>query len=237
MTEILGIIPARGGSKGIRKKNIALLADHPLIYYTITAAMNSKCVTRVIVSTEDVEIADVSKEYGAEVMERPENLVTDSSPTIDTVLHTLEQLSLNGYMPDMFVILQPTSPLRTSNDIDDAIGKLKANEIADSLISVSVPSHSIYKALRLNDQNLLEPVFEETNISQRRQDLPDAYVPNGALFIYKTAEFLDHKRILSNKTMAYIMDASKSVDIDTSYDLIVAERMIKGNDQNGIYGD
>src|SRR4030066_411377 len=134
---VLAIIPARGGSRGIPRKNVRLLCGKPLIAYTIETALSSKLIDRVVVSTEDEEIAGISKEYGAEVIKRPEELARDDSPTIDVVMHVLNWFEEKNEYFDIVVLLEPTSPLRKENDLDSAV-RLFIQKIdeADSLISL-----------------------------------------------------------------------------------------------------
>jgi CMP-N-acetylneuraminic acid synthetase len=137
------IIPARGGSKDIPKKNIKPLRGKPLITYTIDYAKKSRCINKVVVSTEDEEIAEISRKYGAEVMERPENLAKGESPTIDVIFHVLKILKMKNYNPDIVVLLQPTSPLRSAKDIDNAI-KLFLDSDCESVVSVYAVKHPPY---------------------------------------------------------------------------------------------
>jgi CMP-N,N'-diacetyllegionaminic acid synthase len=144
--EVLALIPARGGSKSIPRKNLLMLAGKPLVAWSILHAQASKCVTRVIVSTDDEEIAGVARAYGAGVLERPAEFATDTSPDIDTFFHVLNRLwSVEGYMPQYVVHLRPTTPIRREGDIDKAVGMLTADPNATSLRSVSMAKQSPYK--------------------------------------------------------------------------------------------
>lgn len=154
--EILAIIPARGGSKGIPRKNLAILAGQPLIAYTIRAARNAKLLNRVVVSTEDEEIAGVAKSHGAEVILRPSELALDTTPTEPVLLDVLKTLeSKEGYVPDAVVLLQPTSPLRSESHIDEAIKKLYDTE-ADAVVSVCEAQHHNLSA-NLDADRLWQP--------------------------------------------------------------------------------
>jgi CMP-N-acetylneuraminic acid synthetase len=151
-TNVIAIIPARGGSKGIPRKNIRLLAGKPLIAYTIEAAFTSK-MDKVIVSTEDEEIAEISKKYGAEVIERPKGLAKDETPTIDVIFHVLEILKAKNYNPDIVVLLQPTSPLRNAEDIYNAI-KLFLDSDCESVVSVCEVEHPPYWSFEIEEAYL-----------------------------------------------------------------------------------
>ena len=165
---ILAIIPARGGSKGIPRKNIKLLAGKPLIAYSIEAAIKSEFVNRVIVSTDDDEIEQISIKYGAEVIIRPKKLAEDDSPTIDGIIHALNILEKTGYLPDIVVLLQPTSPLRTQDDVDNAIiYYLKNKDKYDSLISICEFDHSPYWSLKVDNGNL-KPNFGEEYFNTKK---------------------------------------------------------------------
>ncbi|MGB9927145.1 MAG: cytidylyltransferase domain-containing protein [Methanosarcina sp.] len=223
-SDIIAIIPARGGSKGIPRKNIKLLAGKPLIAYTIEEALKSKYLNQVVVSTEDEEIENISKRYGAEVIRRPSSLARDDSPTIDSVLHAFEALDIKKEKTYIIVLLQPTSPLRTFEDIDNAI-KLFLNKKCESVISVCEYGHSPYWAYKVEEE-YLKPVFGNTYLKMRRQDLPKCYMPNGAIYI-STVDFLkDFKNFSHLKTYPYLMPFIRSIDIDSDIDFIFAEAIL-----------
>jgi len=219
-TKILAIIPARGGSKGIPRKNIRLLAGKPLIAYSIEAALKSKYISRVIVSTEDEEIAEVAKIYGAEVIKRPEKLAKDKSPTIDVIKHVLETLEDNEkYAPNIIVLLQPTSPLRSTEDIDNAI-KLFLKKDCESVVGVCEDIH-LYWSFKIED-GYLKPVFGKKYLKIRRQELPRIYVPNGAIFVSTPRTLNRYESFYCDKTVPYVMPPERSVDIDNEEDFILA---------------
>jgi len=223
---ILAIIPARGGSKGIPKKNVKSFAGKPLISHSINVANKSTYITRIIVSTEDIEISEISMEYGAEILDRPQNLAGDDSSTIDVILHSLNLLKLNeNYIPDIVVLIQPTSPLRLIKDIDDSI-KLFINNNCDSVISVCEVEPSPYWGLKI-EKNYLKPAFGEKYLESKRQDLPKLYVPNGSIFISKPQIIKKFSSFQTEKTMAYLMPPERSVDIDNDLDFIFAEFLMK----------
>lgn len=227
MKKILSIIPARGGSKGVPRKNIRYLAGKPLIAYSIEAALKSRYIDRTVVSTEDNEIAEIAKKYGAEVIERPVNLAKDETPTIDFVIHILEILEESSYVPDIVVLLQPTSPLRTSYDIDKAI-ELFVNSDCDSLVSVCELEHPPYWSLKV-ENGYLKPVFGEEYLKKRRQELQITYMPNGAIFISTPENLYKYRTFYTPKTINYIMPQERSIDIDEEFDFLLAEFLIKNN--------
>lgn len=222
--KIIAIIPARGGSKGIAKKNIKLLAGNPLIAYTIEAGLNSKYIDNIFVTTDDEEIADTSRKYGAELIKRPREIAKDDSPTIDVIFHVLDSLLLDKYDPSIVVLLQPTSPLRDAKDIDDAV-ELFVNSDCESLVSVCEVNPSPYWIFKIEDQ-YLRPIFEDKYLFMRRQDLPVTYVPNGALYISTPLELYKYNGFYCEKSIPYIMSVDKSIDIDNEIDLILAEKQI-----------
>ena len=224
--EILSIIPARGGSKGIPKKNIKPLLGKPLIAWTIEAAKKSKYVDRIIVSTENEEIAEISKGYGAEVpFLRPEELAKDESPTIDAIFHALEVLKEEKYNPDIVILLQPTSPLRNAKDIDSAI-ELFLNADCESVMSVCEVEHSPYWCFEI-EGGYLKSLFGDEYRGLRRQDLEGVYMPNGAIYISIPQTLYKYKSFYCSHTIPYIMPIRRSVDIDNEVDFMLAESLIK----------
>lgn len=223
---ILAIIPARGGSKGIHRKNVKLLAGKPLIFYSIESALNSRYITKVIVSTEDKEIKDISMKYGSEVIDRPKELAIDNSSTINVIIHSLSYLEKNEkYIPDIVIVLQPTSPLRMAEDIDNSI-KIFINKDAESVISVCELEHSPYWSLKI-ENDYLKPAFGQKYLENRRQELPKLYIPNGAIFISKPQTLKVFRSFQCKKTLPYIMPHDRSIDIDNQLDFILTEFLIK----------
>jgi CMP-N-acetylneuraminic acid synthetase len=221
--KILGVIPARGGSKGVYKKNIKLLNGKPLIAYTIEAAIDSN-LTKVVVSTDDQEIAAVAKSYGAEVpFIRPDHLATDSAKSMPVILHALkfvEQLDEEKY--DAVLMLQPTTPFRTTKDINEAIAILESTN-ADSVISVvDVEGHHPARMKFLDNGKLIDPPFCESYENQPRQELQAMYIRNGAIYLTKRDTLLNNS-FKGNDCIALIMPASRSVNIDTELDFEYAE--------------
>jgi len=225
--EILAIIPARGGSKGVPRKNVRELNGKPLIGYTIEAAKKSNRISRVVVTTEDIEIATVSREYKAEVPYlRPDELSQDNSPTMECVLHMLNYLEkTEGYVSDYVLLLQCTSPLRNHSHIDEAIDKL-LNSDYDSIVSVCEAEVNPYWA-NIFEGDKLKYFIEEGRKITRRQELPNVYRMNGAIYLIKTEVLKKQKTFEPEEVMGYIMDSYSSVDIDTEMDFKIAEAIIK----------
>ena len=224
-TKTIAIIPARGGSKSVLRKNFRLLNGKPLIYYTIKVAFKSKYLDRIIVSTEDDEIAKTSRKYGAEVIERPKELAKDETPTIDVIFHVLEILNLKNYNPDIVVLLQPTSPLRKAEDIDNAI-KLFLDSNCESVVSVCEAEHPPYWSFKI-EEGYLKRLFENEILGTRRQDFDETYRVNGAVYISAPQTLREYKSFHCNHTVPYIMPIERSVDIDNEIDFMLAELLVK----------
>jgi len=216
--DILAIIPARGASKRLPNKNILDFAGKPLIAWTIDAALKSKCITNVIVSTDDAQIASIAKKFGAKVpFLRPDSLATDESTTIDVVVDLVSKLS-NKYK--YIALLQPTSPLRTSQHIDESFEQLGDK---DAVVSVVKTEHPIEWCNTLSSNKNLDNFINGTVRNKRSQDLPERYRINGAIYIIKTDILLREKTFLLEKgAVAYVMDRDVSIDIDQKQDFIIA---------------
>jgi CMP-N,N'-diacetyllegionaminic acid synthase len=213
-SKYLGIIPARGGSKGLPGKNIKELNGIPLIGYSIRAALESHSVSRTIVSTDDEAIADIAIKFGSEVLMRPTDLAKDDSLMADVILHCLNELqSKEGYVSEAFVLLQPTSPLRESSHIDEAFNIFE-NKNCDGVISVFEPKDHPLKSFKLSKNGFLEGLIDSKFCFLPRQELPTAYMANGSIFLIKTVAFLKNKRLFSPRIMPYFMTKPISIDID-----------------------
>jgi len=223
-TKIVAIIPARGGSKGLPRKNVLDLAGKPLIAHTIDAAIKSKVFDKVVVTTDDSEIKEVSLKYGAEVIDRPKELATDTASSIDVIDHALKVLVSNNYNATHFMLLQPTSPLRNAEHIKQAWNKYN-EEHANSLVSVAKVGHPPQKML-VEIDGKIEPLTKWEDLTMPRQKLPKAYMPNGAIYICKVEEFLQSKNIFENPLSIFIMERESSVDIDSINDLDNIKRNI-----------
>jgi len=215
---VLAIVPARGGSKGLPRKNVLDLGGRPLLAWTLAAAQASRYLDRCVVSTDDEEIAAVARAHGGDVpFIRPAELATDAASAQDVLEHALRQLPGFGIV----VILQPTSPLRSSNDIDGAIETLQEHH-APSCVSVVEPGKSPYWSYRVDENNRLTPLLDPAFSRMRRQDLPQTYVLNGAVYAAHTQWLLDNRGALGDGTVPYVMPAERSVDIDSAFDLELA---------------
>ncbi|CEN91389.1 acylneuraminate cytidylyltransferase [[Clostridium] sordellii] len=225
-SKVLAIIPARVGSKGIKDKNIIDLNGKPLIAHSIEAGLKSKYINKVVVSTDGEKIAKVAKDYGAEVpFLRPKHLATDTAKTIDCVIHCIEELKKNGEEYDYVVLLQPTQPLRQPWHIDEAFELIiKRNE--DSLVSISkVKDHPVL--MRTIDKNGYAINLLEGSSTKRRQEFPNFYKVNGAIYINKINENLNYDTSFNDNKLVYIMDEQYGVDIDDMLDVEIAKLLIK----------
>lgn len=228
MKRVLGIIPARGGSKGVLRKNIRDVAGRPLIAYTIDAARASRLLTRCIVSTDDQETAQIAAMLGCEVMARPVDLAQDDTPTVLVIKHVFEMLEAQGESFDYGLVLQPTSPLRTGLDIDSALQALFQSD-ADSIVSVyQVSDHHPARMYRMENEHLIS--FDEIFSTTRRQELPPVYHRNGAIYAFHRS-LLEQDTLLGNNIISYIMAEDRSLNIDTEYDLVLADFILSGKKQ------
>ena len=221
---MIAIIPARGGSKGVPGKNIKHLAGKPLIAYTIEAALAAKSISEVIVSTDDEEIAKISKMYGAKVpFLRPAKLATDDAQAIDSYIYTVDRLNEEfGYKVEDFLVLLLTTPFRNAQDIDAAVKMFKEKD-ADSVISYVEECSPINGFKYLNDDNSFEHIFPE--VLANRQEMRSAYIPNGAIYVFRL-NLLKKGTYFSEKSYAYVMPRKRSIDIDTLEDFAYAEFLL-----------
>lgn len=197
-----------------------MLGQKPLIAWTIEAAQNSKLLDRIILSSEDTEIIEVARSYGCEIpFVRPSELAADNSTALETALHALQSLA-EEY--EYLVLLQPTSPLRTSEDIDGCIRMCHSHH-APSCVAVCEPHKSPYWMFSLTPQGYLVPLLRPPRDISRRQDLPKAYVVNGAVYVAKTSWLKESMSFVTEETLAYEMPKERSLDIDTELDLKLAE--------------
>ena len=219
---VLGIIPARGGSKGIPKKNICLLADKPLLAYTIEAALNSKTLSKVLVSTDSEEIAKVALSYGAEVVQRPEELANDKTLVLPVIKHALKQIE-EGFIPDKVVTLQPTSPLRLSSHIDEAVNLLSSEW--DAVVSISEVQLSPYKMYHKEGEKLF-PFVQYPDQGMPRQQLPKVYRDSGAIYVTWHHVLVEKNTMRGDNIRAYYIDPKYAIDIDNMIDLKLAEILL-----------
>lgn len=212
---VLAIIPARGGSKGVPRKNIREAGGKPLIAWTIEEARKSKYIDRLILSSDDAEIIAVAKEWGCEApFVRPAELALDETPGIAPVLHVLEMLP--DY--DVVVLLQTTSPLRNVTDIDGCLEQC-ASSGAPACVSVTEAEQSPYWMYTLGNGGAMKPLLAAQTDFARRQDLPPVYVLNGAVYVAQSNWLREHKTFVSEETRAFVMPQERSLDIDTELDL------------------
>lgn len=220
--KVVAIIPARGGSKGVPGKNIKLLHNKPLIAYAIESAKESRYIDRVIVSTDDETIQKVALDYGAEVpFLRPPHLATDTTPTLPVLQHIVNYLEKMNEKPDLIITLQPTSPFRTVEHIDNALEAME-DGLCESVVSVcEVDYHPLW--MKKIEEDLILPYVESDIQYTRRQDLPVVYKMNGAIFITNTNVLMDGNLILGERTKPLLMNQEDSIDIDTIWDFKLAE--------------
>jgi CMP-N,N'-diacetyllegionaminic acid synthase len=219
---VIAIIPARGGSKGLPNKNVRLLESKPLIAYSIQDALESTYVNQVYVSTNSSEIAKLSECFGARVINRPNELASDASSSEAALTHALLEIESQGVMPDLIVFLQCTSPIRTGQDIDDAIAQLQSED-ADSLLSVS-PSH---RFLWHQVDGVAKSINYDYCHRQRRQDMLPQFMENGSLYVFKPWVLKQHANRLGGKVAMFMMSDAASWEIDSLLDFEMAEFLMK----------
>lgn len=223
---VLAVIPARGGSKGIPKKNILPVGGRPLIGWTIEAASNTPCIDRVVISTDDADIMHIAQLCGGDIpFKRPLELATDTASTIDVIVHAVDQIP--GY--DFVVLLQPTSPLRTSHDIQLAFEELRRAD-APSCVSVCAVEESPYWMYRLDEANRINPILEIPQGVNRRQDLPPVFILNGAIYIAHINWLRKTRSFMTEETIGYVMPRQRSIDIDTFEDFAEFKRAVESRD-------
>ena len=230
--KILTIIPARGGSKGIKLKNLSKINGKPLVAFSIEHSLASKLINRTIVSTDNEEIAKVSEEYGAEIpIFRSKELARDHILDLPVFEHMLTYLKEEeNYEPEIVVHLRPTSPYRKAEWVDSAIKLLIENTSADSIRSVSEPSQHPYRVFEIKN-NYLFPLMHERHPEPyllRRQDLPKMYYYNCVIDVTKPSTIFNKKSMTGDKMLPYIMKSEDSMDIDSPMDLEIAKFFLKG---------
>lgn len=215
----LAIIPARGGSKRLPRKNLLDLCGKPLVAWSIEAGLKSKYIDEVIVSSDDDEIINISMNFGAQTIRRPNEFASDIATTFDTIKHTIDNLKKYDYI----VLLQPTSPLRNYKHVDEAIELLEEKK-AEAIVSVCEMDHSpLWSNILPEDGNMSNFLRDEV-LNKRSQDLEKYYRLNGAIYICKTEKFLENKGFfLKDNLFAYVMNKKSSVDIDEKIDFVIAQ--------------
>ena len=223
---VLGVIPARGGSKGIPNKNLALLCGRPLLAYTADAAKASTTLTRTIVSTDDEQIAAGAKSLGLEVVMRPAALAADDTPMLPVLQHAIEAMRASGFNTDIVVLLQPTSPLRRAEHIDAAVVWLQRTR-GDSIVSVVEVPHQFNPASVMRvDDGWLKP-FLDGPTATRRQDKPRVYARNGPAVLAVHARVIEGGSLYGNETWPLVMTPEESLDVDTAWDLKLIEHSLQ----------
>lgn len=226
--KVLGIVPARGNSKGIPRKNLRLLLGRPLISYTLDAALESDALKRLIVSTDDPEIAAVAEDHGVEVpFKRPSELARDETPQIEVVLHALEVLEGSERSRyDVVVLLQPTAPLRSAEDIRSSVRMLLETG-GDSVVSFCrvEQGHPFY--MYTLDGNKPRPLLDVPPQITRRQQFPEIYLRNGAIYATRRDVLVEQRSFYGRDTRAYVMPSERSINIDRETDLIFAEALLQ----------
>lgn len=231
---VLGLIPARGGSRGLPRKNLRLLLGRPLIAYTIAAARSAASLDRVVVSTDDAEIAAVARAEGAEVpFLRPAELATDAAATLPVVQHALAALGEHdGYAPDAVALLEPTAPLRSSEQVDVAVARL-FEAGADAVVGVAeVPHHFHPFKLRVLRDDRLHRFMDLVPLPARRQDLPPLHYVNGAIYVTRTPVILGGS-LYGDRICPLVMAREDSIDIDDEVDLLLAETLLARRSAHG----
>ncbi|MBO4249546.1 acylneuraminate cytidylyltransferase family protein [Halomicrobium sp. IBSBa] len=228
--DIFAIVPARGGSKRVPRKNIRSVGGKPLIAHTLEQSRRASEIDRTIVSTDSEEIATVAQNHGGEVpFMRPAELATDEASSLDVARHALDWVRSEGHDPDVLVLLQVTTPLRTVEDIDGAIRTLRDDPDVQSVVSVSEYETPPHWAVECED-GYLRPHFDAETLwgedVKRSQDVPTLYHPNGCLFAVETEQFDSEATFYTDQTAAYEMPRDRSLDIDEPFDLEIARALL-----------
>ncbi|MFT6814291.1 MAG: CMP-N,N'-diacetyllegionaminic acid synthase [Sphingobacteriales bacterium] len=230
MMEVLAIIPARGGSKGIKKKNLVKVKGKTLIEYSIEHALSSKYITKTIVSSENEEILTLARGFKEVIpLQRPQKLAEDHVLDLPVFEHALEYLKLNeNYVPDIIVHLRPTAPFRRVEWIDEAIEKLIETPEAESIRSVSEPEKHPYRIFDIDENGYLNSIMKhkhEQSFVLRRQDLPKMYYYNCVIDVTRWSTIMELKSMTGNKMLPFIMDPDEVIDIDTPKDLFILNQL------------
>ena len=219
---VVAIIPARGGSKGVPRKNLRVVGGKPLFAWTVETARRSRYIDRLVVSSEDPEVIAAARDLGCDVpFVRPADLARDDTPGVAPVLHALSQLPPF----DLVVLLQPTSPLRSAEDIDGCIEGCARRDV-NACVSVTAAKESPCWMFTLDPRGSLRPVLGQAEIPDRRQDLPPVYVLNGAVYVARCPWLEESGSFLTHETRGYVMPEQRSIDVDTPQDLDLVELML-----------
>lgn len=219
--KVLAIIPARGGSKGVPRKNVRSVGGKPLIAWTVTSALAATTIDRIILSSDDAEIIETARQWGCEIpFIRPPDLATDTASMLDVIHHAVDHCG-SGF--EWVVLLQPTSPLRSPDDIDATVNAcIQAH--APAAVTVTPSDKSPFWMYFRGDSGLMKPILDDPrNLSYRRQDLPPAYALNGAVYVARRDWLKGRTSFLSPETICHVMPRDRSIDIDTEFDISMLE--------------
>ncbi|MDP2240457.1 MAG: acylneuraminate cytidylyltransferase family protein [Burkholderiales bacterium] len=216
---VVALIPARGGSRGVKRKNLRVVAGRPLIEFTLMAASKSHYIDSVHVSSDDDEILGCGRALGANTVVRPAEYASDTASAVEVVNHFLTVIPRQLRKQDPYIVyLQPTSPLRTASHIDEALEMMVAQK-AHTLVSVTELKASPFKSFVLDSNRRLQSLFDEKLSNAQRQDLPSVYIPNGAIYVFRVSDFIERGGFPSNGSLPFIMSEKDSVDVDTEEDI------------------
>lgn len=230
---VISIIPARGGSKGIPRKNIRLLNSIPLIAHSIKDSLKSKYIDKTIVSTDDQEISEIAKKYGAKVIMRPSELATDSAPILLVIQHIIKELESNGEKVDIIVLLQPTHPIRQEEEIDTTIEKLYETNASSVITLRKVPKH-FHPEWQFSLEKDKIKNLSEKKVSNRRQELEEKYHRTGSVYTSKRDTIMILNSIYGTDCRAVVIPNEYWVNIDEEGDLKVAEFLLKIKNENNV---
>ena len=228
-SSILAIIPARGGSKGLPKKNILEMHGQPLISWTLASTEESELIDRVFVSTDSEEIAKVSADYGADIpFLRPSAISRDESPSYELIIHALDEFALRGESFEYVALLEPTSPLRKRGDLDEAIRNCIDDTAADALVSIG-SVHTEHPAIvkKLDKRGFVVPYIEDMPTIYQRQQADQAYFPYGVIYISKVSKFMETQSFYTPSTIGYEIERWQNYEIDDEYDFACVESILK----------
>jgi CMP-N,N'-diacetyllegionaminic acid synthase len=226
--EVLGLIPARGGSKGVPRKNIRPLRGKPLLQYTVEAALAARRLSRVILSTDDQEIAKVGRDCGVNIpFMRPKELAQDDTPTLAVVQHAVGIMEERGESFDAICLLQPTTPLRSHNTIDACIGLLELSHV-DAVVTVLPvpPKYNPHWVYLKDEQGILRLMTGETEPISRRQDLPPGFYRDGAVYVTRREVVMEQNSLYGKRLLGYVSSSDESLNIDTLEDWVIAETKV-----------
>ena len=226
---ILGIIPARGGSKGLPGKNVLELSGKPLIAWSIERAISSRYLDKVIVSTDDKKIAETAEKYGAEIpFLRPREIAVDTTPMIDVIVHAVDYFKARNLSYDYIALFEPTSPLRKKDDIDNAIEQLIDNEKdADSLVSLGEVHMEHPSIVKIINSGYVSPYESDTGKITRRQELGKVYFPYGVIYLSKTEKLIEEGTFYQERTLPFYIERWQNYEIDDIYDFKCIEAVMK----------